>query len=60
MAERSARQSAASEAQFQQYVRTTAGKTGSSADELAKLATLKADGTISDAEFAQAKAKILA
>jgi Short C-terminal domain/Phospholipase_D-nuclease N-terminal len=41
------------------YVRETAG-TGSPADELAKLSDLKAKGAISDAEFEQAKAKILA
>jgi Short C-terminal domain/Phospholipase_D-nuclease N-terminal len=34
--------------------------TSSSADELAKLAALKADGTLSEAEFNAAKAKLLA
>ena len=33
------------------------GTTGSTADELARLADLKANGTITDAEFEQAKAK---
>ncbi len=40
------------------YIRDTAGT--SPADELAKLADLKAKGTISDAEFERMKAKVLA
>src|SRR5271165_2794841 len=40
---------------FDNYVKQTAGT--SSADELAKLADLKANGTISEEEFNQAKAK---
>jgi hypothetical protein len=44
---------------FDGYVRQTAGTT-SSADEIAKLAALKDKGTITDAEFAAQKAKILA
>jgi len=43
--------------QFDSYVRETAG--GSTADELAKLADLKAKGTITDADYEAAKAKIL-
>jgi len=43
---------------FDTYVKETAG-TASSADELAKLADLKAKGILSDAEFAAQKAKIL-
>jgi hypothetical protein len=43
---------------FQSYVRETAGS-GGSADELAKLADLKTQGVITDAEFEQQKAKIL-
>ena len=43
---------------FDTYVKQTAG-TASSADELAKLADLKAKGILSDAEFAAQKAKIL-
>ncbi len=54
---------AADDAQQQQqaldtYVRQTAG-TASSADELAKLATLRDNGTLTDAEFAAQKAKLL-
>jgi hypothetical protein len=44
---------------FRQYVQEAA-KTPSAADELAKLARLREDGTINDAEYAQLKAKALA
>ena len=43
---------------FDAYVKQTAGS-GSTADELAKLADLKAKGTISDADYEAAKAKVL-
>ena len=43
---------------FDSYVRETAGT--SAAAELEKLSALKEKGTITDAEFEQAKAKILA
>jgi hypothetical protein len=43
---------------FDSYVKQTAG-TASSADELTKLASLKQQGVISDAEFAAQKAKLL-
>src|SRR6185436_4291190 len=48
-------------AQFDAYVRETAGTSGSSgtADELAKMASLKDQGVITEAEFAAAKARIL-
>ena len=45
-------------AQFDAYVRETAGS-GGSADELSKLADLKAKGVLTDAEFEAQKAKIL-
>ena len=48
----------ASQEAFQEYVRATAGS-GSSADELAKLADLKQRGVLTDAEFEQQKAKLL-
>ena len=48
----------ASQEAFQEYVRATVG-TGSSADELAKLADLKQRGVLTDAEFEQQKAKLL-
>jgi ABC-type multidrug transport system fused ATPase/permease subunit len=59
MAERAARQQAAAQAQFNEYVRQTAGTPQSTADELQKLADLKAAGSISDADYEAAKAKIL-
>jgi hypothetical protein len=43
---------------FDSYVKQSAG-TASSADELAKLAALKDQGVITDAEFASQKAKLL-
>ena len=58
----SARQVAAanaSEAEVQSYIRGLAGGV-STADEIAKLADLHANGTLTDAEFAQQKAKLLA
>jgi len=46
---------------FQEYMRNAAGPSGGgSADELAKLAELKDKGAITEAEYQQAKAKILA
>ena len=48
------------DAAFKQYVQQAAGTSGGTADELARLAELKANGTLSDAEFEQAKAKLLA
>jgi len=44
---------------FDEYVKQTAGTAGSSSDELAKLADLKAQGVLTDAEFEAQKAKIL-
>ena len=45
--------------EFNEYVRSAAGS-GSHADELAKLGELKEKGTLSEAEFEKAKAKLLA
>jgi ABC-type multidrug transport system fused ATPase/permease subunit len=59
MHERSYREAQAEDKQFREYVRDAAG-TSSSADELAKLADLKDRGVITEAEFQQGKAKILA
>jgi hypothetical protein len=59
MHERSVREAQAQDKQFREYVRDTAGDK-SSADELAKLADLKDRGVITEAEFQQGKAKILA
>jgi uncharacterized membrane protein YcjF (UPF0283 family) len=44
---------------FQQYVQHAAASSSSTADELAKLADLRDRGTISEQEFAQAKAGLL-
>ena len=59
MQERAAAQAAREQKAFDQYVRQTAGSAGN-ADELAKLADLKAKGFITDAEFDAQKAKLLA
>jgi hypothetical protein len=48
----------AQEQAFQSYVRQTAG-TGGTAEELTKLAALKDQGVLSDAEFEQQKARLL-
>ncbi len=61
MQERAAEQAAQQQKAFDQYVRETAGTAGEgTADQLAKLADLKAKGVLSDAEFEAQKAKILA
>jgi len=60
MHERAANQAAREQQAFDEYVKKTAGSSGGSADELAKLADLKAKGVITDAEFESQKAKLLA
>jgi hypothetical protein len=57
MQEHAMRQAQEQEAQFRQYVQATAGT--STADELAKLADLKAKGVIDEAEFQRLKAQAL-
>jgi len=59
MSEHAQQAAQAQNAAFTQAVQQAAGTTGSTADELARLADLKANGTITDAEFEQAKAKAL-
>jgi len=59
MHDRAAQQVAREQRAFDSYVKETAGSSGS-ADELAKLADLKAKGVITDAEFDAQKAKLLA
>ena len=59
MHERALAQAQANDAAFKQYVQQTAGES-SAADQIAKLADLKAKGAITDAEFEAQKAKILA
>ena len=49
----------AQQEQVQAYVQEVAGSSSSTADELAKLADLKAKGVITDAEFEAQKAKAL-
>src|SRR4051812_25107261 len=56
MAERDLKQAQDADAAMQSYIRSTVS-TGSPAEELEKLAALKAAGTISDAEFETLKAK---
>ncbi|GAA2759093.1 SHOCT domain-containing protein [Actinopolymorpha rutila] len=58
MSEREMARAKDQEQAVQEYVRTTA-RVPSQADELSKLAQLRDHGDISEAEFQQAKAKIL-
>jgi ABC-type multidrug transport system fused ATPase/permease subunit len=58
MHERAEKQAQQQQQQFDEYVKKTAGSSNS-ADELAKLADLKAKGVLTDAEFEAQKAKIL-
>jgi putative oligomerization/nucleic acid binding protein len=60
MTERDVRQAQAQDEAFRAYVQDAAGSGGGTADELAKLADLRDKGVISDADFQQQKAKILA
>ena len=59
MNERARAQAQRNEQQFRQYVQQAAADSPSAADELAKLADLRDRGTISEQEFAQAKARLL-
>jgi len=58
MAERRYREAASAQAQFDQYVRTTAGPAGA-ASEIEKAKQLLDDGTISQGDFDVIKAKAL-
>jgi ABC-type multidrug transport system fused ATPase/permease subunit len=61
MHERQAQEAAAQQKAFDQYVQQAAGTSGAStADQLSKLADLKSQGVLTDAEFESQKAKILA
>ncbi len=61
MHERAAQQAAQQQKAFDQYVKQTAGSAAdTTADQLAKLADLKSQGVLTDAEFEAQKAKILA
>ena len=59
MADHDVQQAQAQDAAFRSYVQNAAGS-GGTADELAKLADLQTKGVITDAEFVQQKAKLLA
>jgi hypothetical protein len=59
MNERTLEQAQRNELAFRQYVQQAATGSPSTADELAKLADLRDRGTISEQEFAQAKARLL-
>ena len=60
MQERAADQAAQQQKAFDTYVKETAGTGADSTEQLAKLADLKQQGVITDAEFESQKAKILA
>jgi ABC-type multidrug transport system fused ATPase/permease subunit len=61
MHERAAQQAAAQQKAFDQYVQKAAGTPGAdTASQLSKLAELKNQGVLTDAEFEAQKAKILA
>ena len=59
MSEHAMEAAQAQDAAQRAYIQQAAGTTGSSADELARLADLKAQGVIDDAEFARLKAKVV-
>ncbi len=60
MAEHSMEQARRRDEMFRSYVREAAGTAPSEADQLSKLASLRADGVIDDAEFERMKAKVTA
>ncbi len=59
MAERELAAVRAQEDMMRSYIRENAGTSGSAAEELSRLATLKEQGVIDDAEFQRLKAKIV-
>jgi hypothetical protein len=60
MSEHAVEAAQAQDAAQRAYIQNAAGAAPSTADELTRLAGLKAQGVISDAEFEQAKAKAIA
>jgi len=62
MHERAAAEAAQQQKQFDAYIKQTAGSGGGNdtASQLSKLADLKSQGVITDAEFESQKAKVLA
>ena len=59
MNERDIARARQNEAEFQSYVQSVAADAPSTADQLTKLADLKAKGVLTDAEYEQQKAKLL-
>ena len=59
MAEHAQQAAQAQDAAAKAYIQSAAGTSGSAADEIQRLADLKAQGVISDAEFEAGKAKAL-
>ncbi len=60
MAERSAAQTRMAHEQLDSYIRTTASSSGTGpVDDLTRLAELRSNGTITDAEFESMKARIV-
>ena len=59
MADRDARQAQAADAATRAYIQSAAGTPTSTAEELTKLAALRDQGVLTDAEFAAQKAKVL-
>jgi flagellar biosynthesis/type III secretory pathway M-ring protein FliF/YscJ len=60
MNERAAAQAAEQQKAFNAYVKEAAGTAGDSTEQLSKLADLRSQGVLTDAEFDAQKAKILA
>jgi hypothetical protein len=60
MSEHAQQDAAAANAAATAYIQQAAGRTPSAADEIQRLADLKAQGLLSDQEFETAKAKALA
>ena len=60
MSEHAMEAAQAQDAAQRAYIQSAAGTSASPADELARLADLKSQGVLSDAEFEQLKAKALA
>jgi Short C-terminal domain/Phospholipase_D-nuclease N-terminal len=59
MAQRDARQAQDADAATRSYIQSATGASTSTADEVTKLASLRDQGVITDAEFTAQKAKVL-
>ena len=60
MTKRQINRAQAQQAEFDDYVRSVSGSSGSAADEIGKLRDLRDSGAITDEEFQAQKAKLLA